>query len=611
MIIMDKLVKRVFITVLVIVCVIIHTGCGKKEKDTNKVIQTVEPTPYQAEYYLVGSSVDIGKYIGYINDISVFIGKGIKVQGNVSEIGSDYAIIGNDMKFRGNLDSDVLTAIQYGQEIALEGEVLNIESGIVYMNNTVIINSLDDTSLLKVNDERIDVDKIIQASVTSGSAVSGESIEDNSVKEDGKPASTPKPETKGKRVIVIKDRKGLDSIRDNLTGSYELGCNIKVGKGRAWEPIANFEGKLDGHGFKISGVNIVSTSDGSVGLFGSIGNGAQVKNLKADIRLSSAADIAGGLVGTTYGDAVIIDNCHINGSIAGSGSIAGGLVGLVSGTNVQILNSSVSGNIRGTKVTGGLIGRNRSGISIKNCYVAGDIESGDSYSGGIIGINECKDSSTQNCYYYGAISGGLVVMDNTLKPSRYGGGIAGLTAIDTYYKNCYCNETKVYYFDARTATKTKRKYRLYDAFGINKGVDKARMVTGNGLKKKSTFKGFNFSTVWGINAKINKGLPILKQEYYINNTIADKKSGRYKKSIVIRLNNKEYGVKIYYTLNNKVPKPGTRYTRVYKQGSYIKINKSCNLLIQTRKTGYKTINKKYVYRINKKSKGRYKGDRHK
>lgn len=186
--------------------------------------------------------------------------------------------------------------------------------------------------------------------------------------------------------------------------------------GSFWQPIGTdsepFTGSLDGNGLTISGLK--SNRDGAqrVGLFGVLGSGGSL----TDVRLADAEiagdDSIGALVGENFGTVTrgsVVGTSTVSGSInvgglvgRNHGSIAlsfsdanvtvtglgnvGGLVGLHQGS--AIANSYSIGAVTGVNNVGGLVGMAASG-TIDKTYAAGVVTDGGSANnlGGLIGAD--------------------------------------------------------------------------------------------------------------------------------------------------------------------------------------------------------------------------------
>jgi len=208
-----------------------------------------------------------------------------------------------------------------------------------------------------------------------------------------------------------------------LSAHYKQTANISLTSDFA--PIGTstspFTGNYDGGNFTISNLTINASSTGVQGMFGRIGSGAVVKNIKLQSSNITGAARTGAIAGENYGT---IQNCSIVNSvnINGHGNFTGGLVGynlgggvvencVVEGASTIIKHNTTSNN----NSYGGVVGINASGATIRNCTFKSVVNGGNStYVGGIVGKN---DGSVQNCNSTGTITGrytiGGIVGNNT------------------------------------------------------------------------------------------------------------------------------------------------------------------------------------------------------
>ena len=144
-------------------------------------------------------------------------------------------------------------------------------------------------------------------------------------------------------------------------------------------PYIDFDGK--GHVIR----NLSSTTDGAYdycGLFGVLcGN---VRNLgveNANVTCTGGTGIIGGYLGhSTYGQTCYIENVWVTGKLTASG-YCGGMFGNIADES-HITNCYANVEVTGASdLTGGIIGRVRNKVVMENVYAAGSINRG----GGIIG----------------------------------------------------------------------------------------------------------------------------------------------------------------------------------------------------------------------------------
>lgn len=246
----------------------------------------------------------------------------------------------------------------------------------------------------------------------------------------------------------------------------------------SWDGIGNYTnqytGIFDGNGKSITGLYSTST-----GLFGYVGADGLVKDLtlsgnvtgenfiagfanhsygsfehcisNVDITIqSTAAVIAGGIVGRGYSSCVIANSANY-GTITctGSGNYSdvklGGIVGDMYGTVEGSANlGAISSTAMGSGYIGGIMGSSNgnssSSAQIRNCYNRGSITScvyKESYFGGIAGRYSIGGGNVlENCYNTGTIS-----IDDENMRSKIG-AIAGTVNCDI--TNCYYPEESAF-----------------------------------------------------------------------------------------------------------------------------------------------------------------------
>ena len=160
---------------------------------------------------------------------------------------------------------------------------------------------------------------------------------------------------------------------------------IKAQKPKNWAPIGTnangkrFEGTFDGNGNTISG--LYYNGDGtSVGLFGTTGNNAKVKNLKITnsyIESSSTGNVLiGSVAGIGYGT---FENIMSKAEVVCHGSYGGGIVGglwtLTSSADFDDCWFDGTLRIEGTAAEkcGGILGGTRQTVNMTNCLNSGNI----------------------------------------------------------------------------------------------------------------------------------------------------------------------------------------------------------------------------------------------
>ena len=289
-----------------------------------------------------------------------------------------------------------------------------------------------------------------------------------------------------------------------------------------WRPTGTFRGTFDGKGFSIS--NLTVSGYVNAALFGDV-EMAQIKNVtlyvnKIDSKTSSISN-AGGLIGTGLG--VTIENCAviIKDSITAnvektSFAYAGGLAGAIDGVPMfpsYINNCYVSGNVNavasngnGSASAGGLVGMiglslMRAVVNINNSYVVGNISAttadSNAFSGGFVACGGIFETNIKNSFVSAAVT-------STVQNSRNGhntpylGGFYGRwsSGVNTA---AYYNSTKVPTQNMNSGARDSKTLPT-DLIALSDAD----------MKKQASFKDFDFSSVWAIDATTNGGYPYLR-----------------------------------------------------------------------------------------------------
>jgi hypothetical protein len=139
-----------------------------------------------------------------------------------------------------------------------------------------------------------------------------------------------------------------------------------------------FGGFFDGNGYTISNLSI--NGERYLGLFGIIGEGAEVRNLGVvDVNIIGSNEYIGGLSGANYGTLI---QCYSSGIISGTARFVGGLVGDNRGDVIQCYSTCEVSSIVSYK--GGLVGSSYG--TIVHCYSTGLVTgSPRGYAGGLVG----------------------------------------------------------------------------------------------------------------------------------------------------------------------------------------------------------------------------------
>ena len=201
---------------------------------------------------------------------------------------------------------------------------------------------------------------------------------------------------------------------ENATGGTFVGLPADRVPG-GWVPIGDagasltdvdddhaFTATFDGNGYAISNLFINTSTIRSVGFFGAVGNGGEIRNLGLEGG-SIAQIILSGEVGSLAGrltETSTIKRCYATVNVNGLGlmSTVGGLVGY---NNGEIRGSYAEGDVTASIYAGGLVGDNEG--KVKACYAEGNILSTQesSYTGGLLGKNT---GEIRGCYAIGNVT---------------------------------------------------------------------------------------------------------------------------------------------------------------------------------------------------------------
>ncbi len=339
---------------------------------------------------------------------------------------------------------------------------------------------------------------------------------------------------------MITDCTGLQNMKNNLAGNYELAndidCSATVGwnGGAGFEPVGNgtilFAGAFMGSGHLIFNLTINRPSMDSVGLFGAAAANSEITmvglegvNIVGQIRV-------GGLAGAKYGP---VSNSHVIGSVSSS-SAALSQVGLLVGHNLGLSSSVTNCYSMGTATgfdevgglvgfhqfgtisssfseasvtslggrTGGLVGNNR-GIII-NSYATGDVMGSGDQVGGLAG-RSTVEASISSCYATGSVTGlnnhvgGLVGWNTNIITTSYAvGSVSGLSNVGGLLGIAGSGSAvSQSYWDTETSG------TLVSDGGVGK--------TTAQMQQQATFSGWNFNTNWYIEA--GQDYPHLRTPY--------------------------------------------------------------------------------------------------
>lgn len=253
-------------------------------------------------------------------------------------------------------------------------------------------------------------------------------------------------------------------INASSSNSLNNGSGFSV-IGRVSTP---FTGVYDGGGHTISGLYVNRSTQDTVGLFGTVGGSAVLKNIRLTDVNVKGKNYAGALAGVFDGDSII--NCYSTGAVAcSSGQYTGGLVGVIQSGFAA--NSFSECNVYSFYFGAGFAGGNTG--TITNSYARGQVAVG-AYIAGFVGVN---GGTITNCYSTGAITAAL-----------------------PEYKFGFCA------FNQGTITSSYWDTQTSGAPASSGGTGK----TTAEMKTQGTFTGWNFTSPWAINAIVNNNYPYIQ-----------------------------------------------------------------------------------------------------
>jgi hypothetical protein len=317
-------------------------------------------------------------------------------------------------------------------------------------------------------------------------------------------------------VYDVDDLQAVGNGTYGVNAYYELANDIDASATSGWnggagfDPIDGFTGSFNGINHVIWGLHIDRT-DNAVGLFGGMSTGTPViRNLvisdayiKTVYSSSSTHGCGGILIAAASGDACPqISNVVVSGDVlvyytdtglspsGHQGAHAGGLIGFLSEGNGHIERCAsyadvvAYGYIHAYAAGGGLIGSfgtwYGSSAYVRNCYARGDaigVGEYQSHFGGFIGLHDTND-----------IPGDCLVQ-NSYSTGNASKGFMGTSDMPSDVTNCFWDK--------------ESSGALTSAAGTGK--------TTVEMKTESTFTdaGWDFDTIWGIEANRNDGYPSL------------------------------------------------------------------------------------------------------
>ena len=263
----------------------------------------------------------------------------------------------------------------------------------------------------------------------------------------------------GQGNYTVTSAEGLKAVAD-IANNGNLGINITLTENinltdMDWAPIGidynhQYTGTFNGGGHTITGLTVTGSNE-YAGLFGRIGSGGKVMNVKLEgvqIESDNGMSAVGGVVGYSYGN---IENCSVSGSVS-SNSTAGGVVGAQLGGSITGCNTSAT--VKGVTYAGGIAGYTNGGGSLTGCYATGSISvenntTNAAWAGGVVGSN--GSSTLTACYATGSVT-------SSGSGTIYAGGVTGTNDCGTLTA-CYHANGTVSGPDGTTGGVTGRNFK--------------------------------------------------------------------------------------------------------------------------------------------------------
>lgn len=337
------------------------------------------------------------------------------------------------------------------------------------------------------------------------------------------------------KIHDYKDTKIVHAACSDKDKHYELVADISDYFNIIGTPESPFMGHFNGNGHVITTSSIMVKQEYD-GIFSVVGEGALVENLTCINTSVYFPSVAGGIAAINYGTIEgcsvfgvfdsskdcggiageniggTIRDCYFNGSIGVTSSGGGGIAGYNSyGTieNCDAVITSYDYYPYRRRGIGGIAGDNSYGV-IKNCRASGNI-SAKSEIGGIAG--RLYNGSILSSYSTCSISG-----------SEKMGGIYGTKIEDGYVENSY--------------------YQINEEKPLDEAQKNSYGKTAEQMKLLSTYSGFDFDSVWTVNAD---GMPVIKSI-----TGSGTKTDPYIIRTADDFLNIKLGRKLYYKLANDI-----------------------------------------------------------
>ena len=339
----------------------------------------------------------------------------------------------------------------------------------------------------------------------------------------------------GQGNYTVTSAEGLKNIAELVNEEWKLDINIILTNnidltGIDWTPIGidynhQYTGTFNGGGHTITGLTVTGSNE-YAGLFGRIGSGGKVMNVKLEgvqIESDNEMSAVGGVVGYSYGN---IENCSVSGSVS-SNSTAGGVVGAQLGGSITGCNTSAT--VKGVAYAGGIAGFTNGGASLTGCYATGSVSvenntTSAAYAGGVVESNGASSTLTA-CYATGSVT-------SSGSGTIYTGGVTGTNDCGTLTA-CYHANGTVSGPDGTTGGVTGRNFKILTwdgavitacywrsnpdtGIGYNEGgsttIETTKVTDGDWLDAVAQMNAALSGKGWQYELKDGNSLPTLKKK---------------------------------------------------------------------------------------------------
>jgi len=269
----------------------------------------------------------------------------------------------------------------------------------------------------------------------------------------------------------------LREIRNAPDAQWKLMNDVTLES--AWIPIEKFTGTLDGNGHTVSDMEISGNASAFI-----LTNSGTIRNLNLEGNVSARGtenSVSGALLVYNNQDGGEIEKCAVSGTItltANKDGVFGGGGGLVSSNSGKIVNCYAKVNFLFKNPQSNRWSMHDTADSI----------------GGFVGYN---GGTVTNCYAVCAIKfdteGGFLSIESGT------GRFCGSRGDGDTLSGCYFDPVNLYCYNAGSER---------DTYGYERDTQ--------AMKKRSTYAGWDFGSVWAIDETVNDGYPYLRKPYESN-----------------------------------------------------------------------------------------------